>query len=60
MHRTESVPKNSTQKVLWAFAGKKKTHHQIPVSRLDLVLVNKKKSKPVPVEHRAKVKESKS
>ena len=41
MHKPESLLKNETHKILYDFYIQ--TDHQIPVRRLDRVIINKKK-----------------
>ena len=43
MHKRESVLENEAHRILCGFDGQ--TDHQIPASRLDLGLINKKEKK---------------
>ena len=62
MHKTESILDNESHKILWGFEIQ--TDHLIPVRRLNIVLMNKKKNQTyhlvdfaVPADT-AKIKES--
>ena len=63
MHHPEPVLENATHKLLWDFNIQ--TDHLIPARRLDLIIINNKKSIckivdfAVPDDHRIKLKEGK-
>ena len=62
MHKPESVFENEKHQILWDFEIQ--TDHQLPVRRLYLVIINKRKTYQIvdfaiPTDHRVKFKENK-